>query len=110
MDNIILQALDERPFASLPPIAKRILVPMSTVRYRSGSKMAYKLKHCRWVPDALWEAQKQTRVTTSKRLLALLRSIQHQGWKYLITLDKARFYFSNQHEQIWLPEHEDPQQ
>jgi hypothetical protein len=37
-----------------------------------------------------------------------LGSVQHQGWKYLVTLDEAWFYFSNQHEQIWLPDQEDP--
>jgi hypothetical protein len=30
------------------------------------------------------------------------------GWKYLVTLDEAWFYFSNQHEQIWLPDQEGP--
>jgi hypothetical protein len=40
--------------------------------------------------------------------LDLLGSVQHQGWKYLVTLDEAWFYFSNQHEQIWLPNQEDP--
>jgi hypothetical protein len=40
--------------------------------------------------------------------LDLLGSVQHQGWKYLVTLDKAWFYFSNQPEQIWLPDQEDP--
>jgi hypothetical protein len=37
-----------------------------------------------------------------------LHSIQHQGWKYLIPLDEAWFYLLNQHEQIWLRDHEDP--
>jgi hypothetical protein len=81
---------------------------MSTVRYRLMNKMTYKLKHCKWVPHRLSEAQKQTRVATSKRLLDLLRSVHHQGWKYLVILDEAWFYFSNQHEQIWLPDQEDP--
>jgi hypothetical protein len=40
--------------------------------------------------------------------LDLLHSVQHQGWKYIVTSDEARFYFSNQHEQVWLPDHEDP--
>jgi histone-lysine N-methyltransferase SETMAR len=39
--------------------------------------------------------------------LDLLGSVQHHGCKYLVTLDEAWFYFSNQHEQIWLPEQED---
>jgi hypothetical protein len=110
IDKAILQALDEHPYASLRQIGKRVLVPISTVRHRLVSKMASKLKHCRWVPDRRSEAQKQTRVTPSKRLLGLLRSIQHQGWKYFSTLGEAWFYFSNQHEEIWRPGHEDPQQ
>jgi hypothetical protein len=56
----------------------------------------------------LSEAQKQTRVATSKRLLDRLGSVQQQGWEYLVTLDGAWFYFSNRHEQIWLPDQEDP--
>jgi hypothetical protein len=40
--------------------------------------------------------------------LDLLGSVQHQGWKYLGALDEAWVYFSNQDEQIWLPDQEDP--
>jgi hypothetical protein len=93
IDNAILQALDEWSFAALRQIAKRTLIPMSTVRYRFVNKMTYKLKLCKWAPHRLSEARKQTRVTTSKRLLDLLGSVQHQGWKYLVTLDEAWFYF-----------------
>jgi hypothetical protein len=108
IENAILQALDEQPFVSLRQIAKRTLIPMSTVRYRLVNKMTYKLKHCKWVHHKLSEAQKQTRVATSKRLLDRLGSVQHQGWQYIVTLDEAWFYFSNQHKQIWLPDQEDP--
>jgi hypothetical protein len=89
IDNAILQALDEQPFASLHQIAKRTLIPMSRVRYRLVNKMTYKLKHCKRVPHRLSEAQNHTRVAISKRLLDLLGSVQHQGWKYLVTLDEA---------------------
>jgi hypothetical protein len=82
IDNAILQALDEQPFASLRQITKRILVPISIVRCRLVSKMAYKLKHCTWVLHRLSETQKQARVATLKHLLHSLRSTQHQGWKY----------------------------
>jgi hypothetical protein len=34
--------------------------------------------------------------------------MQHQGWKYLVTLAEAWFHFSNQHEQICHPDREDP--
>jgi hypothetical protein len=108
INNVVLQALDEYPFASLRQIAKRALIPMSTVRYRLVNKMTYKLKHCKWVPHKLSEAQKQTRIAPSQRLLDLFGSVQHQGWKYLVILDEVWFYFSNPHEQIWLPDQEDP--
>jgi hypothetical protein len=47
IDSAILQALGEQPFASLRQIAKRTLIPMSTVRYRLVNTMTYKLKHCK---------------------------------------------------------------
>jgi hypothetical protein len=40
--------------------------------------------------------------------LDLLGSAQHQGWEYLVILDEAWVYFSDQHEQIWLSDQEDP--
>jgi hypothetical protein len=33
--------------------------------------------------------------------------MQHQGRNYLVTLDEAWLYFSNQHEQIWISAHDD---
>jgi hypothetical protein len=51
IDNAILQA-------ALRQIAKRTLIPMSTVRHRLVNKMTYKLKHCKWVPHRLSETQK----------------------------------------------------
>jgi hypothetical protein len=89
IDNAILQMLDEQAFVSLRQIAKRILIPMSTVRYCLVSKMPYTLKHCKWAPHTLSGAQKQTRVTAPKSFLDLLPSIQHWGWKYIVMLDKA---------------------
>jgi hypothetical protein len=64
IDNAIPQALDEQPFVSLGQIAKRTLIPVSSVRYRLVNKMTYKLKHCKWVPHRSLETQKQTRVAT----------------------------------------------
>jgi hypothetical protein len=46
IDDAIMQVLDEQPFGSLRQIAKRMLIPMSTVRHHLVNKMTYKLKHC----------------------------------------------------------------
>ena len=69
IDHAILQALNEQPFASLRQLAKRILIPTTTIRYHLVNRMGYKIKHCKWVPHRLSVAQKQTRVTISRSLL-----------------------------------------
>jgi hypothetical protein len=68
IDRVILQMLNEQPFASLRQLAKRILIPATTIRFHSAKKMGYKIKHCKWVPHRLSAAQKQTRVTASRSL------------------------------------------
>jgi hypothetical protein len=98
IDRVILQALNEQPFASLRQLAKRILIPVTTIRYYLVDRMWYKIKHYKWLPNRLSAAQKQTRVTISRSLLDLLHSLQHQGWKYVVTLDESWLYFSNHHE------------
>jgi hypothetical protein len=47
IDQAILQALDEAPFASLRQLAKRILIPMTIIRYHLVNRMGYKVKHCK---------------------------------------------------------------
>jgi hypothetical protein len=40
--------------------------------------------------------------------LRQLRSIEHHGWQFIVTLDESRFYLSTYHEQIWLRVEEQP--
>jgi hypothetical protein len=58
IDTVISQALDETPFASLRQVSKRILIPMTTLQHHLVHRMHFKLKHCKWVPHKLSEAQK----------------------------------------------------
>jgi len=106
VEQAIQEALDERPFSSLRQLAKRILVPMSTVRYHLVNCMGYKLKHVRWVPHTLSTGQKTARVERSRDLLSVLQSVRHQGWKFIVTMDEAWFYLSNNFDQIWMPHDE----
>jgi hypothetical protein len=39
-------------------------------------------------------------------LLQVLRLAKPHAWKYIVTLDKAWFYFSNHFDRIWLPHDE----
>jgi hypothetical protein len=95
IDRVILQLLTEQPLASLQQLAKRTSIPATIIRCHLGDRMWYKIKHCILVLHGPSAAQKQTRVTISRSLLDLLHWLQHQGWKYIVTLDEAWFYFCN---------------
>jgi hypothetical protein len=61
----------------------------------------------RWVPYRISDLQKQTQIIMSKEWLKLLESMRNHSWKYRKMLDEAWFYFSIEHESIWLsPEDE----
>jgi hypothetical protein len=65
------------------------------------------VKHLRWVPDTFTPTQNRS-VPLSIELSRHLRSIEHQGWQYIITLDESWVYLSTDHEQTWLPVEEQP--
>jgi hypothetical protein len=93
IDCAILHTLNKPPFAPLQQLAKRILIPATTIRYHLVNKMWYTIKHCKWIPRRLSVAQKQkhkeTRVTASTCFSDSLHSLQHQDWKYIVTLDEV---------------------
>jgi transposase len=60
------------------------------------------VKHLRPVPHTLTPIQKTEHTTFSIKHLDQLRSIEHHGWQFIITLDESWFYLSTDHEQIWL--------
>jgi hypothetical protein len=59
IDRAILQILNEQPFALLRQLSKRILIPVTTVRYHLVHKIRHKIKHCKWVSRRLSAAQKR---------------------------------------------------
>jgi hypothetical protein len=48
------------------------------------------------------------RAILSIALLRQLRSTEHHGWQFIITLDESWFCLSTNHEQIWLRVEEQP--
>jgi hypothetical protein len=68
------------------------------------------VKHLRLVPHTLTDTQNGQRITLSNQFLLEIRSIKHQDWHFIITLDESRFYLSMDNEQIWLsPDQEPPE-
>jgi hypothetical protein len=56
------------------------------------------VKHLRWVPHILTPPQKTEGAALLIELLRQLRSIEHHGWQFIITLDESWFYLSTDHE------------
>jgi hypothetical protein len=80
VDQIILAALEERPFLLMQELAKRTCVTFFTVHWRFTNSMGFVVKHLRWIPHKLNEAQLEARAHISNQLLKITRSIEHHGW------------------------------
>ena len=108
IDQAITLALNEEPFASIRQIARKTLLPRSTIFRHLTLSMGFVMKHLRWVPHNLSDDQKQMRVDKSNDLLQLLNSMKHHSWKNIVTLDESWFYLTTDYESIWLPPEEAP--
>jgi hypothetical protein len=75
----ILAALDELPFSSVRGLAKRTCIPPTPVYRWLTNSMRFIVKHLRWVPHKLNEAQLAARIQISNELLGIVRSAQYQG-------------------------------
>jgi hypothetical protein len=98
IDDAILDALDKQPFSSVRELAKLTFIPTTTVYRHLTRSLGFVLKRLRWVPHTLTDTQKAQRITLSNQLLLEIRSIKHQGWHFMITIDESWFYFSTDHE------------
>jgi hypothetical protein len=98
VDNAILKALDQIPFASVRELAKAICIPRTTVWRRLKESLGFVVKHLHCVPHYPTDAQRQNRIDRSKELLRLLEFTQANDWESLMTLDESWFYLCTSHE------------
>jgi hypothetical protein len=89
VDNSVLEALDQTPFASVRELAKATCIPRTTVWRRLTACLGFVIKHLHWVPHNLTDAQRQIRIDGSRELLKLLESAQTNDWQCLMTLDES---------------------
>jgi DNA-binding MurR/RpiR family transcriptional regulator len=58
VDKAILEALDQTPLASVRELAKTTCIPRTTVWSRLTESLGFFVKHLRWVPHNLTDAQR----------------------------------------------------
>jgi hypothetical protein len=102
VDQAILAALEERPFSSVRDLAKRTCILLYTIHWRLTNSISFVVKHLRWIPRRLNEAQLAARVQISSELLRIIRSVEYYGWQYLLTFDESWFYLSTNYKIILL--------
>jgi hypothetical protein len=62
------------------------------------------MRNLRIVTHTLSSAQKVARVESAIHLKKILLSAKHRGWRYIPTGDESLFYFTINHDHIWLSE------
>lgn len=105
-DSVVLAAVKEDPEASTHSLARRLGCTHSTVRTRLQA-LGYRKVLTRWIPHALTDGMRYTRVSICQSLL--LRSHRKEFLEDLITGDESWIlHDSNAHRAVWLPRGEDP--
>lgn len=108
IDEAILAALEEQPFASVRQLSRATHLASSTVYSHLTQKLGYTVRHLRWVPHILSEADKIVRAQLSCQLMELLEAQRRRSWHDIVTLDESWFYFTTDYERIWLPQDTSP--
>jgi hypothetical protein len=108
IDQAILDALEQYPFSSIRELTRLIRIPTTTVYLHLTQSLGFMVKHLCWVSYTLTPTQKTECDTLSVEFLRQLRSVEHHGWQFLITLDESWFYPFIDHEQIGLRVQERP--
>jgi hypothetical protein len=67
-------------------------------------KLGFTVRCLRWVPYLLSEPDKHTRAQLSFELFEILQHQKERAWHDIVTLDEPWFYFTTDHEWVWLPE------
>jgi hypothetical protein len=108
IDHAIPDAREHYPLSSMRELVRLTCIPTTTAHRRLTQSLGFMVKDLRWVPHTLMPPQETERATLSIEFLRQLRSIEHHGWQFIITLHESWFDISTDHEQIRLPVEEQP--
>jgi hypothetical protein len=102
VDIAILGALADRPFSSVRELSRLTYLSRTTIHRHLTESLCFAIRYLRWIPHRLSDQQKAIRVNLSRELLRVLEVQQSRDWHDIVTLDESWFYFSTDHERIWL--------
>jgi hypothetical protein len=80
IDQAILAAPEKRPFSLVRDLTKQTCISPFTIHWRLTNSMGFVVKHLRWTPRKLNEAQLAARIHISNELLRIIRSVEYHDW------------------------------
>jgi hypothetical protein len=97
-DQVILAGLEDSPFASVRQLSRLTYLPSTTVYRHLTQSLGFVVRHLRWLPHALSDAQKGERVNLFRGLLRMLEVQRGREWHDIATLDESWFCLSTDYE------------
>jgi hypothetical protein len=88
-DDAILDTFQQQLFSLVRELAKLTCIQRSTIHRHLIQTLGFVVKHLRWVPHSLTDAQKPSHVFLANQLLSEFCSIKHHGWEFIVTLDES---------------------
>jgi hypothetical protein len=67
-------------------------------------KLWFTVRYLSWIPHFLSEVDRPARPKLSFELFEMLQHQKYRAWYNIVTLDESWFYFTIDHERIWLRE------
>jgi c-di-GMP-related signal transduction protein len=119
-----MKAFGDNLFSSVRELSWLTCLSRSNVHRHLTKSLGLTVRLLRWVPHRLTDDQKTIRrrseddqktirrrseddqktirVNLSRELLQVIQTQQARGWHDIVSLDESWFYFSMDHERIWL--------
>jgi hypothetical protein len=110
INDALLDALQKQTSSTSQDLPELTVIDKIMAHRHLTSFLGFVVKHLHSVPHEQTETRKGQGVNLSNQLLRVLRSIKHQDWQFILTLDESRFSFAAKDGQIWLgPDQEPPE-
>jgi hypothetical protein len=88
-DQVILAALEDGAFAQVRQLCRLTHLLSTTVYRHLTQSLGFVVRHLRWVPHALSDAQKGERVNLSRPRLRMLEVQRDRAWRDIVTVDES---------------------
>jgi hypothetical protein len=98
LDEAILLAFCEQPFASVRQLARRAHLHSSMVYDHLTHKLGFTVRYLHWVPHLLSEVDKHTRAQLLFELFEMLQHQKDRACPDIVTLDESWLYFTTYQE------------